>query len=246
MTAGCDKNTGGGGDDLAGHVFLAQSATDDGEDHAFVDGTTPSLRFREGGKIGASAGCNSLDGSYALEDGRLVVTNAGWTEIGCEPELAAQENWYFDFLQSEPALERSGDAFTLSGDVTVIEYLDKEIATPDRELVGPVWTVDTLVDGDTASSADWSEPATLRFTGDGEVEVTTGCNTGTGGYAVAGEEITFDGVAVTEEACADPLQQELEDGVLMVLHHDGPVTLEIDANRMWLEAAGAGLGLTAD
>lgn len=247
LTAGCDKGGGGGGgQDLEGRTFHAQTATDDGEDHAFVAGTTLTLSFHEGGRVGASSGCNSLDGEYAIEDGLLVISNAGWTEIGCDPELDEQETWYFDFLQSSPALTLDENDLTLEGDTTVIDYLDKEIATPDRDLVGPVWTVDTLLEGDTASSADWSEQATLVFGEDGEVEVMTGCNSGSGGYTLDGDSISFDEVAVTEEGCADELQQALEEGVLAVIHHDGPVTLEIDASRMWLETPTGGLGLRAD
>jgi heat shock protein HslJ len=252
MAAGCDKAGDGDGDgdgdglDLEGRTYHAQSATDDGEAHAIVDGTTLTLRFQENDRLGASAGCNSFDGRYAIDDGRLEVTNGGWTEIGCEPDLHDQETWYFDFLQSSPALAQDGDNLTLTGDVTEIEYLDKEVATPDRDLVGPVWTVDTLIDGDAASNADWSELATFQFGEDGQVEVTTGCNTGGGGYTVEDDAITFDEVAVTEEGCPDELQQELEEGVLLVLNHAGAVTVEIDADRMWLEIPGAGLGLTAD
>ena len=175
-----------------------------------------------------------------------MITGAGWTEIGCEPDLDVQENWYFEFLQSSPALARDGDTLTLTGDVTEIGYLDREVAMPDRDLVGPLWTVNTIIDGDTAGNANWSEPATLQFTQDGEVEVTTGCNMGAGGYAVDGDEITFDEVAVTEKGCADETHQMLEVGVLLVIHHDGPVTFEIDADRLRLEIRGAGLGLKAD
>ena len=178
--------------------FHAQTATDDGEDHPFVEGTTLTLSFHEGGRVGASSGCNSLDGQYAIEEGLLVITNAGRTEIGCDLELDKQENWYFDFLQSSPALTLDENDLTLTGDTTVIEYLDKEIATPDRDLVGPVWTVDTVIDGDAAGSADWSEQATFVFSEDGDVEVTTGCNAGSGGYTLEGDSITFDEVGVTE------------------------------------------------
>ena len=58
----------------------------------------------------------------------------------------------------------------------------------------------------------------------GTVAVSTGCNTGSGGYQVAGDEITFGAIAITLMACAEPAAS-VEQSVLAVL--DGTVTFTI-------------------
>ena len=248
FAAACDKDDTepGGVPELEERAFLAQSVTEDGQPREIVPYTRLELRFHEGAEIRGSGGCNDLGGFYVIEDGRLVVTYSAWTEQGCNADRQAQEFWYFEFLESEPALVLSGNALTLTGDGTEIEYLDEEVATPERLLVGRLWTVDTLWEGEVVSTADWSEPATFRFEEGGDVTVATGCNAGAGDYAFDGAAITFDDVGVTEEACADEMQQALEGAVLRVLHHDGPVTFEIHTDRLTLAIPGYGLWLTAD
>ena len=229
--------------DLADRTFLSQSVTESGTPRPLVGTSVLTLHFRDRTHLGGSAGCNSLDARYSLDDGELVVRDASWTAIGCDAALGEQEDWYFTFLQSSPALTLDGDALTLDGDGTVIEYLDQKVATPDLALVGPLWTVDTIIDGQSAGNAPWPTPATLRFAEGGTVEVSTGCNGGTGTYTVDGNALTFADVAVTERGCPDELSQMLETGVLAVVFGPQPVTWEIKVDRLSLDGGDAGLGL---
>ena len=68
-------------------------------------------------------------------------------------------------------------------------------------------------------------PPTLRFEG-GNLAVDTGCNTGRGRYALAGDTITFGPIATTRMACVDPNGQRVEQAVLTVL--TGTATSAID------------------
>lgn len=230
---------------LAGRVFVSTSVTENGMPRALVDGQPLSLSFDDASRLGASAGCNSLDAQYEVTGDVLALSDAAMTLIGCEGDLPAQEDWYFDFLQSAPTLELDGDVLVLEGGDTRIEYLDREIATPDLALVGPTWTVDTLIDGDIAGSAFWADPATFVFNADGTVDVFAGCNSGSGTYAVAGSTITFADVAFTEIACDDPdgIITMLEEHVIAVVHGPQPLEWEVSVSRLWLEGGDLGLGL---
>jgi heat shock protein HslJ len=242
VAVACDGDP--AGPDLEDRRFLAQSVTEGGAPRALVAGTNLSLRFFESPRIGASAGCNSLDGTYEVSGGRLVVSDAGWTEIGCDPvALYDQETWYFEFLQTSPAITVDGDSLVLDGDGTRIEYLDEEVATPDLALVGPTWTVEAIIEGDTASATQWPTPATFDFSADGTVQVSTGCNGGTGTYVVDGTQLTFADVAVTERGCTDEATQMLEEAVLGVVHGPQPVTWEVTVTRLSLRGDVFGLDL---
>jgi heat shock protein HslJ len=67
-------------------------------------------------RISAHAGCNSMQGSARVKDGRLVVSDLAVTEIGCPPDVAAQEQWVLTMLQARPRIERSGPYLSLSWD----------------------------------------------------------------------------------------------------------------------------------
>jgi heat shock protein HslJ len=230
--------------DLEGRSFLSTSVTESGAPRALVPGTRLRLTFHEGEEVSASAGCNPFGGHYEVDGGTLVVTHASEGLIGCDPELGAQDSWYFGFLVSKPSIAVDGDALVLERDGTRIEYLDQEVATPDVALTGVTWTVDTIIEGELAQHAEWPSPATLEFADDGTVEVYTGCNGGSGTYAVAGAELTFADVAVSERGCEEPTGQ-LEHVVLGVIHGPQPVTWEITADRLSLRGQGFGLELVA-
>lgn len=166
--------------DLEGRSYLSTSVTEGGSARPLVEGTRLSLSFRPSQRVGASAGCNSLEGSYEIRENTFVLGEAGMTEMGCDPERHAQDEWYFGLLGSKPAITIDGNTVVLDGSGVRIEYLDREVATPDLELVGPTWTVDTIIDGEAASHAQWPSPATIVFAEDGTVSVSTGCNSGTG------------------------------------------------------------------
>jgi heat shock protein HslJ len=229
---------------LEDRVFLSQSVTEDGAPRALVDGTRLRLQFFEHPRVNASAGCNSLGGEYAIDGGAFVMTDAGQTEIGCDLELHDQDDWYFGFLLSSPSIVVDGDTLVLDGDGVHIEYLDQEVAAPDTELTGVTWTVETIIEGDIAMYTEWPMPATLVFGDDGTVAVNTGCNAGSGTYSVAGTELTFADVAVTERGC-DGDTGRLESAVLGVLHGPQPVAWEVTVDRLSLRGDGVGLDLVA-
>ncbi len=229
--------------ELEDRTFLSQSVTEGGAPHPLVGVDPLRLRFFEHPRVGASAGCNSLDARYAIEGGRFVLRDVGWTEIGCEPEFLELEDWYFEFLQSSPAITVDGDTLVLDGDDTRIEYLDQEVATPDLDLVGPTWTVESIVEGDAVLFTAWPTPATIRFAPEGTVEVSTGCNSGVGTYTVDGATVTFADVAVTERGCTDDTSQQLESAVLAVVHGGQPVTWAVTVTRLSLRGDGTGLEL---
>jgi heat shock protein HslJ len=229
---------------LDDRVYLSQRVTEDGTPRALVEGTRLQLQFEAGARFAASAGCNIFAGRYAIQGGRLVVSDAAQTLRGCEPPLHAQDDWYFGFLHSSPAIVVEGDTLVLDGSGTRIEYLDQEVATPDVSLTERTWTVEAIIEGDAATHAQWPTPASLVLRPDGTVTVDTGCNSGSGTYRVSGARVTFADVAVTERACTGDTAR-LERVVLGVLHGPQPVSWEITVDRLSLRGQGVGLDLVA-
>ena len=226
---------------LDGRRFLSTSVTADGVVRPLVAGTRVSLGFADG-HLSASAGCNTLGAAYRIEDGRLRISGAGQTEMGCDPDRQAQDEWLFGLLGSGPVIALAGDELALEADGLVVRLLDREVADPDLPLIGPTWTVVSVIRGDSVSSVPEGLLATLSFEADGRVRIATGCNEGAATVAVADGTLRFRDVALTKRACPGP-PAELESDVLAVLRADA-VSFTIDARTLELRAGERGLQLS--
>ncbi|MCO8125716.1 META domain-containing protein [Acidimicrobiia bacterium EGI L10123] len=236
--------TGGGTADLAAE-YLSIEVTEAGAPRPLVEGTVISLRFDDG-RVGASLGCNQLGGPYELDGDRLLVEDLSMTEMGCDPERHAQDEWFAGVLQAEPTVVVEGDTMALTAGETVVRFVDREVAEPDRELVGTTWEVDGFADGqdpdDAAMSMAVDQPGIVRFEEGGFVTGSDGCNgfgfstiegEGTDGlrYEVDGEEVVFTGAVVSElQAC--PELEEYTDRFWAVL--TGTATWSVDADQLTL------------
>jgi heat shock protein HslJ len=222
--------------------FLSVNVTDGGVARPLVPGTRIRLNF-QGANLSASAGCNTIGGTYRIEGGRLVFEGAGMTEMGCDPERHAQDDWLAQVLGSKPVLRLAGNDLTLESGAIVVTLLDREVAEPDANLVGPTWTLISIIQGDAASSVPEANAATLVFRADGSLEVFAGCNRGGGTYATVGGGIQVSGIALTKMACDQP-GATIESAVVAVLNA-GTIAASIDADMLTLQAGQNGLQLQA-
>jgi heat shock protein HslJ len=224
---------------LKGHTFLSTEVSP----HQLVPETRVSLKFTDDGRLLADAGCNSMQGPVTVDDGTLAVDGLSTTEMGCDQPRHAQDDWLAGVLDAKPTWQLDGPRLVLSTSSARLVLEDREVAEPDLALVDTVWTVDTLVSGQAASSTPAGTTATLVFRDD-DVEIKGGCNTGSAGYRLAGDRIQFDDAVMTRMACP-PEIMKLETAVLDVVQ--GEVTFGIEASRLTLtHPAGKGLGLAGE
>jgi heat shock protein HslJ len=235
LVAGCGDEAGAGGSDtLRGRTFLSTAVSEDGAPKPLAGGTRISLWFADDGRLVANAGCNTLQSPVDTGDGRLGLEDLATTEMGCDAARHAQDEWFAKLLAAKPSWRLSADTLTLESGGTTITLLDKKAAQPDLPLTGTRWTLDTIVQGEVASSTAGSEQAYLVLS-DGKVQGSTGCN-GMGGTAtVAGGTVTFGPIGTTRKACPGPLT-EVERAVLAVL--DGTVSADVDGDRLTLKHPG--------
>jgi heat shock protein HslJ len=242
LGAACNLLPGGGEPAVAGREFLSTSVTVEGVAQPLVEGTRLRLAFDEDDMLAAHTGCNHFGARYRIDGGVLGITGGAMTEMGCEPALMEQDDWVFAFLGSQPLIQLTGDELTLEDGDTVITLLDREVADPDLPLTGPVWTVTAVIDGEAVSSVPEDVHATMVFTEEGLVMVTTGCNSGQGAVEIRETTLLFGEIALTRQAC-DGSAGEMEAAMLTILSAD-VVRYEIDASLLVLSIGGFGLQLT--
>jgi heat shock protein HslJ len=243
LAAGCgDDDAGTGGDgELTGRTFLSESITEGGQDRDLVEGTRISLDFTTDGQVSANAGCNHLFGDVTITSERLEVGPMGGTEMGCDPQRHAQDEWLMDLLQSSPAWLLDGDRLTLTAADTEIVLLDREVADPDRPLEGTRWLVDTIISGDVASSMRTGTEGSAWFVVEGErFTASSGCRAFEGNVELGEGTLRFGDVVQTDPMCAEEYR-EVDEAMQAIF--GGEVEYSIEAGRLTFTQTGGGVGL---
>lgn len=246
LLGGCGGTQPGAGEpdrvSLAGKSYLLDTATEAGEPRGLVAGTGVRLEFTDDGRLLADAGCNTMSGPVTLDDRTLTVDGLETTERGCDAPRHEQDEWLAGVLSAGPTWRIEGTRLTLTGGDTELVLTDEAAVTPARPLTGTEWTVDTLVDGETAASTPAGASATIVFA-DGRAEVTTGCNEGSADYEVVGDTIRFTALTLTRRGCAPELMT-LETAVVDVVRDE--VAYAVDGDVLTLDhPSGKGLRLRA-
>ncbi len=174
----------------------------------------------------AFAGCNSLGGAFKLIDGKLELPSVTQSAIGCEVEWAEQDRWLSAFLRARPSIVLDEPRLEMATTEAKLVLLDREIASPDRPLVGTTWTGEGFTDGDLWTGTS-SDSVTLRFDATGIATIGTGCDTGSVRFSVIGTQISLKHLAYDGVDCTQPHLERIHAGVVLVL--DGsPVTFDIE------------------
>ena len=240
--AGCGgRGTPAGGDSpLRGRTFLSTAVTEGGKPYQLAEKSRVRLLFTDDGRLIADAGCNSMQGPVNLGGNRIEVSDLAMTGIGGPAGLQEQDTWLGRFLSAKPTWKLDGSTLVVTSSTTEVTLADRKVAEPDLPLQGTRWTVDTIVDGEVASSTPATARASLVFDKD-SVAVSAGCNSGSGSYQLSGNTIRIGDIATTRKAC-EPEIMSLESAVLAALK--GDVSYEIDSDRLILKQAnGKGLQL---
>lgn len=107
--------------DVDGRTFLSTGVTVGGADRALVAGSVIRLAFADGG-LTVSANCNTMSGKVRFDGSRMTLPDGlAMTEMGCSPELMAQDRWLASLLTA-------GSAVTLRDQRLVLVSGSTEIA----------------------------------------------------------------------------------------------------------------------
>ncbi len=238
VLAGCasGEEDGLGGSDLEGRRFVATEVTG----FETVGGTTISIRF-DGDTIGLDAGCNSIGGSYAIEEGRLVVDDLFITEIGCDPERHAQDEFLASFVTSGATVELASGVLTLSDGTVTVEMTDRTVADPDRRVVGTFWVLDSIIDRDAVSSVPGDVRASVEFPDEGSLSLFDGCNDGSASVEVGDGEMRVGPVRLTAQGCPDESSQLTSEALQEVFASSVVLEFEVDADLLTITNGDRGL-----
>lgn len=222
------------GDDPFGTTtWILVQATVDGTDLDLLD-THPVTLAVDGTDVGGTAACNGYGGTLAA--GALLFDGFAVTEMACDPPAAmALESAFLAALGQTTDARVEDGTLVLTGDGIELRF-DAEPASPDADLTGVSWVLDTVIDGDTASSVVAGTEPALTFGSDGSVTGSDGCNSLSGSADIDGDEITFGPLAQTRRACEPDVTAQAR-AITAVLA--GTVTFSIEGDQLTLTAPDA-------
>ena len=95
-----------------------------------VEGVPMEISFPTLDQVKFIFGCNLHYADYNVDGNKLIVSNIGHYQVGCEPGVVAQEVWFREFLQSEPILELSERQMVLSRDSHSFSFVEFDLQDP--------------------------------------------------------------------------------------------------------------------
>jgi heat shock protein HslJ len=197
-------------------------------DIAPLDSHPVTIDFEEG-MVGGTAACNGYGGSYTLDGATISFTQMSRTEMACSPQETMElESQFLDALIEVNQAETLEDSLTLSGESVELVF-ERVPEPPTADLIGTVWVLDRLVQGDAVSSVS-GERATLEYFTDGSFLASTGCRGLTGNYTETPSEIQTTDMAASGD-CPDDLAAQ-DSKVITVL--EGGYRAAIDGQTLTL------------
>lgn len=224
----CGTGAAEDGPDVSGEWQL-RAGTADGADLPQPPGSTATLELATDGARG-TAFCNSWFAEVRQDGESLSFDDIGRTEMGCEPDVMAAESAYLSALAVVDTAAVDGGELVLTGGGVELRFGPAPTVT-DRPLEGTRWVLESLVDGETASSVQ-GEP-TLQLGADGTAAFTTSCNGTAGVWRREGDVLTVEPGASSLVGC-DPSAQVQDQQVVAVL--TAGATVAIDGDRLTLTA----------
>jgi heat shock protein HslJ len=159
-----------------------------------------------GSEAGGRAACNSYGASVAVAGDTITFGELSGTEMGCEPDVMGAERAFLTSLQQVDSFALSGERLTLTGRGRVLVFA-AATAVPTADLVDTRWVLDTLIEGETASTAA-GEPAELLLSSDGTLTASTGCRTLTGTWQENGAVVVIPTLSADGECPAELARQD--------------------------------------
>ncbi len=208
-----------------------QAGTLDGRPITMVQGYPITLTF-EDGRYSGTAACNGYGGEFTTRDGTIALTGMSITEMACpEGQVMTSESEFIDAMGRvrEFAVK---DGLRLKGKEVDLTFVALP-PVPTQDLLGTVWVLKTLIDGEVASSVG-GERATLELFTDGSMLGSTGCRTLHGEYRVSGARVAV--VSLTAEGYCSTEMAAQDNHVVSVL--SGGFRVAIEGVTLTLSSAG--------
>lgn len=229
VACGSGTGAGAGGADVEGEWQL-RSGTTDGTAIPQPDGPGATLDV-SGDRASGTAFCNHWFATVRADGPGFALEGIGSTEMACRPDVMAAERAYLTALAAVDTATVDGEELVLTGEGVDLRF-EPVTPVPEEELLGTRWTLESLVDGGTASSTVGG-PATLELSADGSLTGSTGCRELSGRFTVEGDVVRATELSAGTGDC--PAEVEAQDAHVVAVLGDG-FRVSVEGDRLTLTA----------
>jgi heat shock protein HslJ len=226
-----------GRDPLSGTSWsLATFVDAQGATQPALPGVEATLAFA-GGRVGGTAGCNRLSGTYQVDGSSLTFGPIMSTMMACPEPQMTQEAAVTNAMANVASFEITGDRLAMNdaSGATVLTF-DR---TQALSLVGREWTATMINNGRGGlASAVAGTTVTATFGEDGSLSGSGGCNSYSGTFAVDGNTISIGSIASTMMMCMGEGVMEQEQAYLAALSKATTYAIDGTTLDLW-DADGA-------
>lgn len=185
-----------------------------------IDSAPVTFRV-DNGEVGGRSACNWYGGPISITAGAVAIGPAlNMTEMACLADgVMDLESGYLAALPRVTTVSREGEDLLLWGEGVELRFIAEPAEVP-ASLTATTWQLETLIDGETASTP--AAEASLLIGEDGAVSGSTGCNQFFGSYDTAAG---FSALGATKMACRGEIMEQ-ETTILAILGDDPTLTIE--------------------
>ncbi len=187
------------------------------------------MRFNDiAAEVSGWTTCNSYGASVIVGSGSIAFGDLFATEAACaDPDLMQRESTVLAIIAGASRFVFADAELTISGDEGSITF-EMPLPVVDVVLDDTLWTLDTLINGEAASSVlSTTRPTMTIDTTSGSIRGTTGCNDYFGEIRVEDTVVAITGLGWTEIGCERPVMRQ-EAAILEVLQTAESLTIEGD------------------
>jgi putative lipoprotein len=182
----------------------------------------PTISFGDDGRVSGFGGCNRFGGEYTQDGAKVSFKPVMMTLMACpQGNVNVLESTLGSALTGDATYVVNGEGvLTLTGANGVVITAKQAVPVPSLALSH--WQVTKM---GSVAIVSGKEP-TIRFTKDGQIEGTTGCNRFFGSYVQDGTKVTFSGTGATKMACMEGGVMQQEAAFLAILQGNALVAFE--------------------
>lgn len=201
------------------------------DDQPVLNGTTVTLQLTTEGTVAGSAGCNRYNGDFTAEGDGITIQTLGTTLMACEEATVHQEDAFLAALEKATRFTTDEDTLTLTDDGGAALLV---FSPQSDDLSGGTWSVTGYNNGDEAVVSLLSGTvAEVRFSEDGTISGSGGCNRFTGRFTAEDATLTVEPLGMTRMACPTPEGvMEQEAALVAALESSTGYAVEGDALRL--------------
>jgi len=226
-------------EDLSGKTFSSTMV----KGRSLVTGTKITLSF-DSANLSASAGCNTIRGSYDISGGAFSLGKSAGTLLGCPKELQDQDEWLTSVLDGGLRPYDRDGTLVLLGLGVEIEMEEGSAPGSTPPVLDTGWLLNSYTDsaGNVVSMKPGVRLPSLEFKADDTVQVFDGCNSGSG-KAVVQENglIDFGPIGLTRMACPG-ITGDVSRAILSVIN--GKAAYAFEAQNLVISKNGDSLTYT--